>query len=303
MQAGWSPRRSSPARDASPGRGGGHTAGMRNASDGVANLVFGGGGHMPVLNGGGANSRANSRAGATAEGRPAGAPINNQTVHRRAMEMNLERKQKMPARSVIDQYDAYLDASEEHTFSKLRANLARQERKAEREHTHMKDAAGMSAEKRNAMADARAEGRREKSPARFAGCEVSRMHEQTGSSVASLLKHDVPDPYAHGQRAASPRRGNSPRRGEYTPRGDGDSTDRRNANEAAMMMRQGQHSSQQVGQRFGRAPSPRIGRIMSGEESPRMERGAPSPRGQRAPSPRREAPRAQSPFRMRPGPE
>jgi len=135
---------------------------MRNASDGVANLVFGGAGHTPVLDGGSCgHSRANSLAGRV----PAGADVAQQTAHRRSAEMNLERKQRAPARSITDQYDAYLDASEEHTFSKLRANLQKMERKAEREHNFMKDAAGMSVERRNERADAKVDGRREKARA------------------------------------------------------------------------------------------------------------------------------------------
>ena len=54
--AGWSPNRSAAgaARAESPGRGvGGNPAGLRNASEGIASLVFGGAGgapaHMPVL--------------------------------------------------------------------------------------------------------------------------------------------------------------------------------------------------------------------------------------------------------------
>lgn len=266
--------------------------GMRNSSDGVASLVFGGS-HMPVLNGG--HSRANSLAGAASDNRAAGAPINNQTVHRRAMEMNLERKQRGPARSIVDQYDAYLDASEEHTFSKLRANLQRQERKAEREHTHMKDAAGMSVEKRNVKADARTDNhRREKSPARFAGRDASRMHEGNGNSVASLMQQSVPERYGGASQRAP-----SPRRGEYTPRTDGESTDRSSwggpyARPASPRLeRRGASPRMERG-----APSPRMER---GPPSPRMERGGASPRMERrAPSPRPQAARAQSPFRMRP---
>ena len=169
--AGWSPNRSAAgaARAESPGCGvGGNTAGLRNASEGIASLVFGGAGgapaHMPVLNG---HSRANSMAGTHAEplaAKPAGVPLSQQTNHRHRAERNLERRHKGTAPTVIAQYDAYLDACEDHTFAKLRANLNKMERKAEREHNFMKDAAGMSAEKRTTMADAKSDGRRATSP-------------------------------------------------------------------------------------------------------------------------------------------
>lgn len=201
--AGWTPRRS-----ASPSRAAG--ASRHNSSEGVTSLVFGG--HtVPVLNAAVANSRAG-----VAEMRPAaGAPISQQTNQRRSAEMNLERRQKAPARSVIEHYDAYLDACEDHTFGKLRANLARVERKAEREHNFMRDAAGMSVERRNVRADAKVDGRRDKSPARYAGRDAARM--AGGDGVASLIQQpDLAEQWRPpSPRAASPRpaaRANSPRR-------------------------------------------------------------------------------------------
>ena len=272
--AGWSPRRSSsPARAASPHS----TAGMRNSSEGVASLVFGGS-HVPVLNG---QNRANVMAGHSGSlpgAKPAGASISQQTVQRRAAEMNMERKMRAPARSVIDQYDAFLDASEEHTFTKLRANLQKMERRAEREHNFMKDAAGMSVEKRNERADARTDGRRTKSPARFQARDAARMNGSgAGNSVASLIQQpDQPDPYGHasGGRASSPRP--VPRLPSAADAEPGQYTDR-----SQFSHRGGAHAANQFGANYrldggGRAPSPR-----------------------RASSPR-PSPRAQSPLRQRP---
>ena len=51
--------------------------------------------------------------------------------------MRLERKHKAPARSLESQYDAYLDACEDHTFAKLHANLDRMERNLERQLSSM----------------------------------------------------------------------------------------------------------------------------------------------------------------------
>lgn len=253
---------------------------------------------MPVLSG---HSRANSLAGAAgAKASPAaGAPVANQTAHRRAAEMNLERKQRAPARSIVDQYDAFLDASEEHTFSKLRANLQRMERKAEREHNMLNGAAGVSVEARNQRADARTDGRREKSPARFAARDASRMHYASGgNSVASLMQQpDARDPYKQGARPSSPRPGSAfrlPTGGDQSARsqGGGDSTDRCHWGGGA----------EYAANYRGRAASPRPAR----PASPRLSSSAthmPRPTSpRRATSPRQthDAPRAQSPFRMRP---
>ena len=97
--------------------------------------------------------------------KPAGVPLSQQTNHRHRAERNLERRHKGTAPTVIAQYDAYLDACEDHTFAKLRANLNKMERKAEREHSMLNGAAGVSTEMRNSIADERFAGRRSRSPA------------------------------------------------------------------------------------------------------------------------------------------
>ena len=331
--AGWSPNRSAAgaARAESPGRGvGGNTAGLRNASEGIASLVFGGAGgapaHMPVLNG---HSRANSMAGTHAEplaAKPAGVPLSQQTNHRHRAERNLERRHKGTAPTVIAQYDAYLDACEDHTFAKLRANLNKMERKAEREHNFMKDAAGMSAEKRNTMADAKIDGRRDKSPARFAARDAMRMGDD--NSVASLIKQvDSPNRYAASSGYSRPdsEATSLPMGGGY---GTAPQQYQRAASPRPMSPRGGGGGGMQ------RASSPRLGRPASphahfklgndtdrsGMETDRSQWGsashqsnpfggparassprrAASPRRASSPRPGQDGPRAQSPFRTRP---
>ena len=339
VPSGWQPARSvSPRgnqRDVSPGRSAGRASGAhfhQPAGESVGSLVFGGGGggHVPVLNGGG-HSRANSMAGArSAMSRAAGAAIEEQSRSRAVAEKNFDRRMKGQPRSLDAQYDAYLDAVEDHTFAKLNAQLGKMERKAEREHNMMNGAAGggMSTEARNARADARMEGRRSKSPGDlFRRASPSRFHDASGGSVASLLQQ--PD--------AAVRHGTTPR-GPPSPRFGGE--------------HEWQQQQQQQQQQRGRPQSPRrpspgyqqpqrsssprpfVPRIPAervpsaaapGDESYRSDRQwqpqqqqrpgtaesyhqqmrhAESPRGARAASPRR-APsprpqRAQSPFRQRP---
>lgn len=175
----------------SPGRAAaGH--GSRWGGDSLGSVVFGGGTHVPVLNGGA--SRANSLAGARANNNPdmraAGAPMMNQSMQRWNAEKVGDRKMKAPGRSVVDQYDAYIDASEEHRFNKLHAALGKMERKAEREHDMLNGAAGVSTEMRNSIADERFAGRRSRSPAQRHNVDASRFHAE--QSVASLLRQ--PDP-------------------------------------------------------------------------------------------------------------
>lgn len=256
---------------------------------------------MPVLNG---DSRANrSRATATAlDPSAAGAGRPEQTLSRCRAELHGERKMRGAAKSLHDQYDAYLDASEEHTFNKLHATLDKLERRAEREHTLYSGAAGWSTEHRNELADARSApgGRRTRSPARFGAREQQRMGagSSAGSSVASLMQQGeyvnglpqeslssyserAPSPRGRpSSRAASPRRPASPMRQHPSvpPLG----SDRSQADAASMSHRPGVADPTRCDQ--ARRPS--------------------SPRGQRASSPRMQRPpeqRAASPRRQRPG--
>ena len=215
VPSGWQPARSvSPRgnqRDVSPGRSAGRASGAhfhQPAGESVGSLVFGGGGggHVPVLNGGG-HSRANSMAGArSAMSRAAGAAIEEQSRSRAVAEKNFDRRMKGQPRSLDAQYDAYLDAVEDHTFAKLNAQLGKMERKAEREHNMMNGAAGggMSTEARNARADARMEGRRSKSPGDlFRRASPSRFHDASGGSVASLLQQpDAAVPWDYPSRTS-----------------------------------------------------------------------------------------------------
>ena len=174
--------------------------------------------YTPVLNG---DSRANrSRAPLVADHRQAlaaGAGRMEQTISRCRQELEGERKMRGPAMSITNQYDAYLDASEEHAFGKLRATLGKLERKAEREHEMYAGAAGWTTEHRNELAEARSSpgGRRARSPARFGHRDQGRGAGMGGgsdsSAVASLLSQGD---YINGleQRAPSYReRAPSPR--------------------------------------------------------------------------------------------
>ena len=255
--------------------------------------------HMPVLNG--SHSRANSLAGlaATSGIKPAGAPIPVQSRSRGTAEMRLERKHKAAASSLESQYDAYLDACEDHTFAKLHANLARMERKAEREHNMLNGAAGVSAEKRRERADAKIDmARRDKSPARFHGVASSRQgnYGSDSSSIASLLKQPDVDPYARQQQQQQQQQHGRSGSPAHVPRL---YTERVPGAEGDVPM------TDRSTNRSARASSP-----FRGGEGPQVPRRAASPRGpQRASSPRRAAsPRAPppprgrdaSPFRQRP---
>ena len=201
VPSGWQPARSASPRgdrrDASPGRvaaGGvaGRASASRSVGDSVGSLVFGGGNHaVPVLSA--SHSRANSLAGAAQMqgSRAAGAAIQEQSRSRWVAEKNFDRRMKGQPSSLDAQYDSYLDAVEDHTFSKLHASLDKMERKAEREHNMMSGAAGghMSTAMRNERAEAKIDGRRSKSPGdmfRQRGTEPTRF--AGGNSVASLIQ-------------------------------------------------------------------------------------------------------------------
>ena len=199
--AGWQPSRSQ----------------RTNESSQMGSLLSGSE-YTPVLNG---DSRANrSRAPLVADHRQAlaaGAGRMEQTISRCRQELEGERKMRGPAMSITNQYDAYLDASEEHAFGKLRATLGKLERKAEREHEMYAGAAGWTTEHRNELAEARSSpgGRRARSPARFGHRDQGRGAGMGGgsdsSAVASLLSQGD---YINGleQRAPSYReRAPSPR--------------------------------------------------------------------------------------------
>jgi hypothetical protein len=263
--------------------------------------------HMPVLNGG--SSRANSLAGARSnprDVRPAGAAGEVQSYSRGRAEMNLERKHRGRGPELNDQYDNYLDACEAHTFAKLHANLDKMERRAEREHVAFSGAAGITNEKRRERAEAKAEGRRDRSPARFQGTVASRF--LSDNSVASLIQQ--PSHPSHGSGDVGGGEGGSFRLDRScSPRGPRSSSPRHPAVPRLHAERvpgcdgiESAPSTDRSDRGYG-GPYP-----YRGGAGPQVPRRAASPRGGRAPSPRRDAsprppmpPRGRdaSPFRQR----
>ena len=241
-------------------RASGKPSGM--GSDSAASVMFGAGAHMPVLNGS-RPSDANRMAHSPGM-RAAGAALSQAMGSRASQEFNGDRLQKKPAQSRYAAYDSYLSAIEDHTFSRLHANLKRAESKAEREHRMMDGAAGFSTEQRCERAERRAQSpgrRRSGSPA--PGFDPNH-------SVASLLQGGADAP---SHRAPSPRN-----RRSASPVPHLRSTGRDSPILGADSARDTSRSGCSEG---GPGWSPRRA------SSPRRER-APSPRRERAASPRRE---------------
>ena len=245
----------------------------------MADLLGGGGGHVPVLNG---DSRANrSRGPSVPDSRAAGAGRGQQSSSVYRAELEGDRKMKAPGMNIERQYDAYLDASEEYTFGKLHATLAKHERRAAREHAMYNGAAGWTTEHRNELADARAEPgqRRCRSPARFGQHEQNRMGAadgvaglmQQGEYINGLPQERMP---SYRERAPSPR-GRAP-----SPRG-----------RAPSPMRQHPAVPPLGSARSDGPPTDRGYNGPARATSPFAHRAA-SPRPQRAASPRRERPGA-----------
>jgi len=193
-----------------------------------------------------------------------------------------ERRQRAPGKHVNEHYDAYLDAVEDHTFSKLHATLAKHERKASREHQMYNGAAGWSTDHRNELADARASpgGRRSKSPAHFGQRESARMNPSSDSStMGSLLQQGT---YMNG-----------------LERQIGSDTDRSERTRAPPGFAHPRAPSPR-----GRAPSPQRTRPDSPRANIHPNQRPASPRGERTSSPGRAPPSARgprdaSPFRQR----